>query len=255
MRILTDTHAHTVASDHAYSTVHDYFQIARDKGLQLFSITDHAPTMPDGAHYWHFGNMKVIPRVIGNVGMLRGMEANILEPTGGLDIPDKLHQFLDFAIASFHEPVFAPADKATCTKAVINTIKTGECQIIGHPGNPNFPLDYEEVIRAARDNNVVLEINNSSFSHSRSGSESNCVHIMELIDRLDWKVAFGSDSHVAYTVGDFEHAIGHAEHIGFPEHRIVNANASRFLRFLGEHDKPVALEMNEWASQFEADAP
>jgi putative hydrolase len=56
-------------------------------------------------------------------------------------------------------------------------------------------------------------------------------------------------------VGDFEHAIGHAERIGFPEHRIVNANAPRFVRFLGEHDKPVALEMNEWASQFETDAP
>lgn len=253
MRILTDTHAHTVASDHAYSTVHDYFQIARDKGLQLFSITDHAPTMPDGAHYWHFGNMKVIPRVIGNVGMLRGIEANILGPDGGLDIPDKLPQFLDFAIASFHEPVFAPADKATSTRAVINTIKAGQCQIIGHPGNPNYPLDYEEVIRAARDHNVVLEINNSSFSHSRLGSEPNCVHIMELIDRLDWKVAFGSDSHVAYSVGDFEHAIAHAERIGFPEERIANATAPRFLRFLGEHDKPVAREMAEWASQFETD--
>lgn len=254
MRILTDTHAHTVASDHAFSTVHDYFQVARDKGLQLFSITDHAPTMPDGAHYWHFGNMKVIPRVVGNVGMLRGIEANILEPDGGLDIPDKMHPFLDFAIASFHEPVFAPADKATSTRAMINTIKTGECQIVGHPGNPNYPLDYEEVIRAARDNNVVLEINNSSFSHSRLGSGSNCVHIMELIDRLDWKVAFGSDSHIAYSVGDFDHAIQHAERIGFPEVRIVNATAPRFLRFLGEHGKPVAQEMAEWASQFETES-
>lgn len=253
MRILTDTHAHTVASDHAYSTVHDYFQIARDKGLQLFSITDHAPTMPDGAHPWHFGNMKVVPRVIDNVGMLRGIEANILEPKGGLDIPDRMMDFLDFAIASFHEPVFAPADRATCTKAVLNTIKEGKCQILGHPGNPNFPLDYEEVIRAAKDANVVLEINNSSFTHSRLGSEPNCRNILELIDRLDWKVSFGSDSHVAYTVGEFAKAIEHAQAIGFPEHRIVNANASRFLAFLAEHDKPVAKELAEWASQFEKD--
>lgn len=253
MRILTDTHAHTVASDHAYSTVHDYFRIAREKGLQLFSVTDHAPTMPDGAHYWHFGNMKVIPRVVDNVAMLRGIEANILEPEGGLDIPDKLHGFLDFAIASFHEPVFAPADQATNTRAVINTIESGDCQIIGHPGNPNFPLDYEAVIRAARDHNVLLEINNSSFTHSRLGSEPNCRRILELVDKLDWKVSFGSDSHVAFSVGEFGAAIDQAESIGFPEERIVTANAPRFLAFLAEHDKPVAGELADWASQFERD--
>ena len=252
MHIFTDTHAHTVASDHAYSTVHDYWRIAKDKGLQLFSITDHAPTMPDGAHYWHFGNMKVLPRVHDNIAMLRGIEANILEPAGGLDIPDKLHDYLDFAIASFHEPVFAPRDEASHTRAVINTLKTGHCQILGHPGNPNYPLDYEEVIRAARDNNVLLEINNSSFTHSRLGSEPNCVRILELVDRLDWKVSLGSDSHLAFTVGDFHVALEKMADIGFPEERIVTANAPRFLAFLAEHDKPVAGELADWARQFEA---
>lgn len=253
MRILTDTHAHTVASDHAYSTVHDYFRIARDKGLQLFSITDHAPTMPDGAHYWHFGNMKVIPRVVENVAMLRGIEANILEPEGGVDIPEKLHGFLDFAIASFHEPVFSPADEATNTRAMINTIASGHCQIIGHPGNPNYPIDVEEVIRAAKDNNVLLEINNSSFTHSRLGSEPHCRHILEMIDRLDWKVSFGSDSHVAFTLGEFDQAIAQAEAVGFPESRIVTANAPRFLKFLGEHGKTVAKDLAVWAAQFDPD--
>ena len=46
MRHLTDTHAHTVASTHAYSTVEEYFRAASDKGLQLFSITDHGPRCP-----------------------------------------------------------------------------------------------------------------------------------------------------------------------------------------------------------------
>ena len=54
MRHLTDTHAHTVASTHAYSTVEEYFRAASDKGLQLFSITDHGPEMPDSPHPWPF---------------------------------------------------------------------------------------------------------------------------------------------------------------------------------------------------------
>ncbi len=251
MQILTDTHMHTVASHHAYSTVHDYWQFAEQRGLQLFGVTDHAPDMPDGAHGWHFGNMKVLPRVHNNIALLRGIEANIQPPDGGLGLPEGMYPFLDYAIASFHEPVFAPADRATHTRAVINTLKTGRCQILGHLGNPNYPLDYEEVVRAAKDNNVLIEINNSSFTHSRQGSEPNCLHLLELVDRLDWKVSFGSDSHSAFTLGEFGACIDRAESVGFPESRVVTANAPRFLAFLAEHDKPVAAELEAWAAQFQ----
>lgn len=249
MKMLTDTHCHTVASTHAYSTVHDYFELSRQKGLQLFSITDHAPTMPDGPHYWHFGNMQVIPRVVGNVAMLRGIEANILAPDGELDIPPKLNAFLDIAIASFHEPVFPFADEKTHTRALINAIGSGLCQVVGHPGNPNYPIDFEEVVRAARDHNVLLEINNSSFTHSRNGSESRCIRLLETVDRLDWKVVFASDAHVAYQVGEVSQCIAKAEAIGFPEHRVVSANAHRLLDFLAEHDKPVVAELAAWRAQ------
>lgn len=249
MKILVDTHAHTVASTHAYSTVHDYFQQAKAKGLQMFSITDHGPKMPDSPHPWHFGNRHVIPRMVENVVMLRGIEANILPPEGGLDIPKGMLPFLDFAIASLHEPVFAPADSASHTRAVVNTLKQQQCQILGHPGNPNYPLDYAEVIRAAKDNNVLIEINNSSFTHSRSGSEVNCLRILELVDQLDWKVTFASDAHIAYHVGNAESSIEKALSIGFPIERIINRDAKTFLSFLAEHGKDVATELSGWSSQ------
>ncbi|MFT6898680.1 MAG: putative hydrolase [Paraglaciecola sp.] len=246
MNILVDTHSHTVASTHAYSTVHEYFQQAKAKGLQMFSITEHGPQMPDSPHPWHFGNRHVLPRVVDGVALLRGIEANILPPAGGHDIPKGLLPFLDFAIASFHEPVFAPSDQTTNTQAMIETIKTGQCQIIGHPGNPNFPIDYSEVIRAAKDNNVLLEINNSSFSHSRLGSAPNCLRILELIDTLDWKVVFSSDAHVAYDVGNHQHSWACAQSIGFPISRIMNRDAKTFLGFLSEHGKTVESELEDW---------
>jgi len=249
MNILVDTHAHTVASTHAYSTVHEYFQQAKIKGLQMFSITDHGPEMPDSPHTWHFGNRHVLPRMVDGVVMLRGVEANIMPPSGGLDIPAGLHPFLDFAIASFHEPVFVPTNKASHTRAVINTLQTGECQILGHPGNPNYPMDYAEVIRVAKDNNVLIEINNSSFTYSRSGSAPNCLRILELVDKLDWKVTFASDAHVAYDVGNSQSCMEAAHSLGFPRDRIVNRDAKTFLTFLSEHDKPVAQELRPWLLQ------
>lgn len=252
MHIRCDTHTHTVASTHAFSTVHDYWQIARERGIDLFAVTDHAPTMPDGPHYWHFGNMKVLPRLVNNVAMLRGIEANILTDNQGVDIPEKLRQFLDIAIASFHEPVFPPADRAAHTTAAIAAFESGAVQIFGHPGNPQFPIDDDEIIRAAKDNNVVLEINNASFNYTRLGSEPNCVRLLELIDRHDWKVVFASDSHSAFSLGKFDQCVTKAKEVGFPFERVLSVTPSRLLEFLAEHGKPVAAELREWSSGLDA---
>ncbi|MDO6695240.1 phosphatase [Aliiglaciecola sp. 3_MG-2023] len=246
MKILVDTHSHTIASTHAYSTVNEYFVEAKRKGMQMFSLTDHGPQMPDSPHPWHFGNRNVIPRIIDGVACLKGIEANILPPEGGLDVPEGMKPFLDFVIASFHEPVFPPGTQAVNTQAVINTIASGDCQIIGHPGNPNFPLDYEAVILAAKEHNVVPEINNSSFIQSRQGSEPNCIRILELVDKHDWKVVFSSDAHIAYNLGNYEQCITHAQSIGFPIERIINRDAKTYLAFLAEHNKPVSTELAQW---------
>ena len=49
MRYQVDTHAHTLASTHAYSTIHDYIAEAKRKGIIIFAITDHGPEMADDA--------------------------------------------------------------------------------------------------------------------------------------------------------------------------------------------------------------
>ena len=253
MRHLTDTHAHTVASTHAYSTVEEYFRAAADKGLQLFSITDHGPEMPDSPHPWHFGNMRVLPRIRYGVAMLRGIEANILPAEiRSLDVNETLMSFMDFGIASFHEPVFPPSDQKVHTRAMIAAMETGLVQILGHPGNPNYPININEIVRAARDNNVLIEINNSSFVSSRLGSEPYCIEILETVQTLDWKVALSSDSHVHYTVGDVDIALEKIDRLGFPEDKIVTLNARRLLEFLGEHGKPVAQDLSGWLDELDA---
>ena len=252
LKILCDTHSHTIASTHAYSTVHDYFRDAKINGLQLFSITDHAPTMPDAPHFWHFGNMKIIPRVIDNIAMLRGIETNILpEPfyegnNRYVDLPDRLLPFLDFAIASLHEPVFPPGSKKENTQAIIRAIESGVVQIIGHAGNPSFPIQQDEIVRAAKDNNVVIEINNSSFIQSREGSQPFCRSLIETIQKHDWKISIGSDAHISFQVGLFQEAIAVLQECNFNEDNIVNLTPARFLRFLSEHGKNTENELASW---------
>ena len=158
---------------------------------------------------------------------------------------------MDFGIASFHEPVFPPSDRQTHTQAMIAAMETGLIQILGHPGNPNYPINIEEVVRAARDNNVLIEVNNSSFVSSRLGSEPYCIEILETVKALDWKVALSSDSHVHYTIGDVDVALQKIDQIAFPESNIVTLNARRFIEFLAEHGKSVAQDLSEWLADLE----
>ena len=82
MNILTDIHCHTIASDHAYSTVLELARSAEEKGLEAIAVTDHGIGMEDSPHIWHFHNLKAIPRQIGGVKILYGCEANILNSDG-----------------------------------------------------------------------------------------------------------------------------------------------------------------------------
>ena len=157
-----DLHMHTVASTHAYSNLHDYIAQAKLKGIKLFAITDHGPDMADAPHYWHFVNMRIWPRLVDGIGILRGIEANIKNTDGEIDCTGPMLTSLDLILAGFHEPVFAPQDKETNTAAMIATIASGNVHIISHPGNPKYPIDIQAVALAAAKHRVALEINNSS---------------------------------------------------------------------------------------------
>ncbi|KAA9001659.1 phosphatase [Affinibrenneria salicis] len=238
-----DLHMHTVASTHAYSTLHDYIAEARQKGIQLFAITDHGPDMADAPHHWHFMNMRIWPRMVDGVGILRGIEANIKNIAGDIDCTGPMLQAVDLVIAGFHEPVFPPQDRATHTAAMIATMAQGEAHIISHPGNPKFPVDIQAVAQAAAHYNVALELNNSSFEHSRKGSEPNCRAIAEAVRDAGGMLALGSDSHIAWSLGIFTHCERILQEVDFPAQRVLNATPRRVLDFLERRGRPAIAEL------------
>ena len=62
MRLIADTHAHTIASGHAYSTLREMAYAASQNGLEVLSLTEHAPEMPGSCQEIYFRNLSVIPR-------------------------------------------------------------------------------------------------------------------------------------------------------------------------------------------------
>ncbi|CPR20745.1 phosphatase [Brenneria goodwinii] len=239
-----DLHMHTVASTHAYSTLHDYIAEAKKKGIRLLAITDHGPDMADAPHYWHFMNMKVWPRVVDGVGILRGIEANIKNVEGDIDCTGPMLDQMDLIIAGFHEPVFPPQDKETHTAAMIATMANGDAHIISHPGNPKFPVDIGAIAEAAAKYDVALELNNSSFTHSRKGSEPNCRAIAEAVRDAGGWLSLGSDSHIAFSLGNFTQCERILQEVNFPQERILNVTPRRILDFLEQRGKPAIAEFS-----------
>ena len=241
MQIEVDSHTHTIASGHAYSTLAENVTAAAARGLKLLAITDHGPAMPGAPHFWFFKNMRVIPRIMHGIGILRGIEANIINFMGEIDIDIVTQQHLDIVLASLHEPIITPATRNLHTDGVIKAMASGQIDVFAHGGNPAFPIDVEEVAKAAAHYRVLIEINNSSFTTSRPGSEKNCITLAKAVARHDGLLTFGSDAHIACKVGVFDECLAFAKAIDFPEDRILNFNGHNFLNFLKGKNKQTDL--------------
>jgi putative hydrolase len=218
--------------------LNDYIEEAKNMGLEMFAITDHAPKMPGSSDIFHFYNQSVIPREVDGIKILRGVEANIISFDGELDIPLKLHKRMDLVIGSFHPVCFPAGSKLENTRAYIELMKRDLVQILGHPGNLHVEVDIEEVVKAAVFYDVLIEINNSTFKKgSRYGSDDNCERFIELGLNEGANFAVSSDAHIRYELGRFENSIEKLEKFNVPMDRIANRNAEAMIRFLKRKGK------------------
>ncbi len=233
IKLAADLHIHSVGSGHAYSTVMEIAQAAREKGLAMIAVTDHGPAMPGGPHQYYFGNQRVLPREIAGVKVLKGVEANIINESGELDLGTYYLKRLDVILAGFHAKCFPHNDRDTCTRAMLNAMDNPYVDIIVHPGNPEFPVDYHAVIKKAAEKGIPLEINNSSFCGSRRGSEQNCRDVAAMIARTGGPVVVGSDAHFAWDVGKFDLALAVLNEAGINEEQVLNTSVEKILSYLG----------------------
>ncbi len=223
MKTYADLHMHTSVSQHAYSTLDEMVVKAEELGLHAIAITDHGPGMMDGASPIHFYGLQVIPSKIGNVTIYKGVELNILNFDGDVDLEEGLLKRLDFTIASYHSFAVEPSTFENHTKGWLNVIKNPYVDCLGHMGNPVFNCDIDLVIKECLKYNKILEINSSSFK-SRKGSYEVCKEIAKLCKKYSQRVVVNSDAHYKHSVGEHTAALEMLDEIDFPESLVINAN-------------------------------
>jgi putative hydrolase len=236
LKLEADLHVHTTASGHGYSTIKEIVEAAAEKGLKTVGITDHGLNMPGAPHWYHFTNMISLPRVMKGVEVLRGVEANILDLQGRIDMPDEvLTSYLDLVLAGFHDTTgYTGTTREENTQAMIAAIANPHVHIISHPGNPKYPVDVEKVVLAAKKFNKAVELNNHSFV-ARPGSFPYCTEFARMAKKHGVLVAINSDAHICFNVGECDKAQSLARKVGINKNQILNTSAENLHRFLEWH--------------------
>ncbi len=231
--IAADLHCHTIASDHAYSTVTEVAQAAADHGLLAVAITDHGIGMEDAPHVWHFVNLPILPAAIAGVRVLSGVEANVMDRTGRLDMPPEVLDRLDIVVASMHRGLMPEEGIEACTEAWLALANNPLVDILGHSGTPCFAYDYERVIPECGRQGKVIEINENTFAVRRD-SLDNCRRIAALCKRYGVRVTLDSDAHYHAAVGRVSNCRRLLQEVEFPEELVINGSRETFAAYCRE---------------------
>jgi len=231
MRLVADLHCHSIASGHAYSTIQELVASAKNIRLGMIALTDHGISLEGSPGIYYFWNMSSFPEVIDGVRVLKGVEANIIDYEGNLDMPENVLEKLDIVIASLHDICLEPGTKSQNTAALLNVLKNPNVDIIGHPDNPMYQIDIDEVVSAAKEYGKLIEMNNKSF-FVRRGAEEFTEKIALAAKKYGTKLSCGSDAHSSFEVGSFDIITKIIKDCDIPEELIINTSKEKVCKHL-----------------------
>lgn len=165
----TDLHVHTEASD-GHMTLEQVAEAGCGMGYTHLGITNHSQALvianglDRDALLRQIEQIRKLNEQEQGCTLLAGTEADILVD-GSLDVPEDVWPELDFAIGSIHSGFSGDVDKMT--SRVVTALQSGRVDILGHPtgrlilGRKGYELHLEEVIAAAVEHHVAMEISAS----------------------------------------------------------------------------------------------
>jgi putative hydrolase len=241
--IVSDLHTHTTYS-HGTGSIEDNVLAARARGLKKIGIADHGPGhIAFGIKRKDIKKMRdeidALNEQYDDIEILLGVEANISDASGRIDVtPDDLLSY-DFVAAGIHFLAFgrnpvrsgvrslsnfvsghAGPGKAENIKLmrkntanVVKALENNKLTFLTHPGH-NAPVDLLEIAVACARAGTLVELNTS---HRSITAED--LRAMALTEA---KFIISSDAHSPDHVGDFVASVRTALDADIDLGRIVN---------------------------------
>lgn len=199
-RIVCDLHIHSIASGHAFNTIDEIVQFSEKSDYKVIGISEHGPNMEGAPHRGYFEMLYRLPKAYGELKVLYGCEANILDRAGMLDLDDSILAKLDYIIAGLHSRTsYSGILTEEHTDAIVNAIQSDRVNIVSHPVTPRFIPDVRAVVEAASRHNVFLEANKNVMLSAIREQNAEVLfaynELFRLAERDGVGIIFGSDAH------------------------------------------------------------
>jgi DNA polymerase (family 10) len=162
-----DLQMHTDATD-GKNTLAEMVAASAALGYEYIAITDHTKAVRVAGGLSKAGFHKqsraidAVRKRVSKPVVLKGAEVDILDD-GSLDLDDETLAQLDIVIVSVHSRF--NMSKAQMTRRIVRALQHPRVHILGHPTGrligkrEPYPVEMADVIKAARDHGVLLEIN------------------------------------------------------------------------------------------------
>jgi DNA polymerase (family 10) len=200
-------------------------QACLDRGYGYLAITDHsqAVTVANGLgpgrlrEQWV--ELEEVRGEVEGIEILRGCEVDILKD-GSLDLPDPELEELDWVIAAVHSHM--DMDEATMTRRVIRALGHPQVNMLAHPTGrllnrrQPFAIDMEEVLAAAVENRVAVEINANPLR-----LDLNDVHAARARE-LGVPVVVNTDAHDISQLDYVSYGVGQAQRAWLEAPQVLN---------------------------------
>jgi Histidinol phosphatase and related hydrolases of the PHP family len=235
-QIMVDTHTHTVLSGHAWSTLRENAAAAAKRGMAGLCLTEHGHAMPGTGPFFLTTAQKMLPPEVERMRIYYGVEANIMDLKGGLDIEDRMLFASEWNIASMHDICVLPGTPEENTAAFKGALAHPAVDMLGHIDDGKTPNVIEEVVREAGRLGKIIEINNNSLL-VRRGSRERVEEIARLCKRHDVRVAVSSDAHFDTMIGAVEPALELMAREDFPDELVINRSREAFDAYQAERTR------------------
>jgi DNA polymerase (family 10) len=239
-----DLHVHTQRTD-GHDTIEELVEAARRRGYDYIAITDHSKhvTVAHGLKpeqvLDQVREIDEINKRLKGFTVLKSTEMDILED-GSLDLPDEVLQKLDLTVCSVHYKFNLSLKQQT--DRICQAMESPYFTILAHPTGrllgqrEPYQVDMEEVMKAARRNGCILEVN----AHP-DRLDLNDVHCKMAKD-MGIKVSVSTDTHRAGDLDYMRFGVGQARRGWLEAGDVINTRSVTELRKLLRKGRRPAAE-------------
>ena len=229
-----DLHVHTHFSLCGIHTVLELLQHAKNLGMKGFAVTDNGLTLGGRLNNPFFERFK---SPYPDVKVLKGVECNLLDDKGKIDAPRSFMEFIDVVLLGVHPNTPQKLGMDVYTNMLVEAIRKNPCvDIITHPNDPTYPVDYRRLAKEAKLAGVAVELNNSKILLARTEAES-AYRLVEACRDEGCPMAVNSDAHAIHELGLDDSVRPILVDTGFPEELIVNRDEAAALAFIESRRK------------------